>query len=115
MKDPNDVDRLVRICSNLRHFQLFPSLTISQVSELTGLSRTRVCALLDSGVFSYGHETSNRRILLQTVHKYFSRRVSRLLAAGRFPRTKQPKLLQLATVASKPAPFARRSKNNLGS
>jgi hypothetical protein len=79
-------DRLNGICRRLAAWSKEPTLSVSQTLRLTGLSRTRLCQLIQTGVFSYGRETENREVLLETVLQYFARRVSKLSKAGRFPR-----------------------------
>lgn len=92
MTTAENESRLRGICQRLEAWSKAPTISVSGTVRLTGISRARVRQLLDEGVFLHGSETENREILLETVLKYFSRRVSKLSVVGKFQRKGLPKV-----------------------
>jgi hypothetical protein len=84
--------RLNDICQRLEVWRKDPTLSVSAVVRLTGLSRTRIEYLIERGSFQHGRQTENREVLLGTILQYFSRRVSMLSKAGKFRCKELPKL-----------------------
>ena len=89
--DPSENDRLRGICQRLEAWRKDPTLSVSAVVRLTGLSRTRIEYLIEKGSFQHGHQTEHREVLLGTVLKHFQSRVSKLSKAGKFRCKELPK------------------------
>ena len=85
-------DRLRGICQRLEAWRKDPTLSLSAVTRLTGLSRTRIEQLIEKGSFQRGRQTENREVLLGTVLKHFLSRVSKLSKAGKCLRIGLPKV-----------------------
>ena len=83
--------RLRGICLRLEGWSKDPTLSVSAVVRLTGLSRIRVRQLLEKGSFQHGRQTENREVLLGTVLQHFQSRVSTLSKAGKSLRIGLPK------------------------
>ena len=89
----NEIEHHLRgICERLEAWSKSPTISVSGTVRLTGISRARVRQLLEAGVFLHGSETENREILLETVLKYFLRRVSKLSGVGKSQRKGLPKV-----------------------
>ena len=68
------------IIDRLEEWKKNPTLTVSQIQFLTGLSRTRVLDLVEEGVFRRNRENE---ILLQTVCQWYAKRALKLSGASK--------------------------------
>ena len=83
---PPEVQRLTEILARLRSWQENPVYSINRITEVTGLSRTRIRQLIDDGKFTVAHGDGARSILLSSVVNYFSGRLAKRSGTGKLKR-----------------------------
>ena len=71
--------RVAGIVLRLRAWSEMPTLPLSKIVELTGLSRARIVQLVELGTF----QRKSSEIIFASVLQHFANRVSKLSAAGK--------------------------------
>ena len=79
----SELDRVSSVVARLELWLRQPAVPIPIVEELTGLSRTRICQLIEGGSFDVRAVNGSRRVVVESVVSYFSCRASKLSRAGK--------------------------------
>ena len=78
-----ELNRVEKILERVEAWGKSPALPPGMVCELTGLSYTRVYAMIQTGLFDLSGETGQTRVEYKSLVRYLRKRFSKLSAAGK--------------------------------